>query len=106
MKFSIDQARKSAQKYDGLDVDGVRLRNPLFMTPEEREKFAELQPALKEAAEESPETLAAVLEQMIRLLAGGSKARHLLNEIDGDLGVLLAIFEAYTEAAQLGEASS
>ena len=103
--FTLDDIRAAAEaKYGSTDIETskgtVSLVNPLRLPKAKREALMSIQERL-EAGEDQQD----LLEESLRLVAA-TKAQgdSLVKEIGGDLTVLVEVFTAYNESAQVGEA--
>lgn len=97
----------AAERYASTDIelsDGsvAVLHNPLRLTEAERRTLGSVSDQIKE--EDASQV--AVLEGAIRVAGKGSpEVEKLIEELAGDLALLLVVFEQYGSAVQLGEAS-
>ena len=108
--FSLDTMRQRAKAYTGMTVDGVRLRSPLHLSAEDRDSIKSLHEGLKEALETGGiDEAAPILEAILKTVAEDAKAfGRLLKKVDEveRPTVLFALFQAYGESTQVGEASA
>ena len=104
MKLSDAQAAAD-KKYAPLGVElddrTVVLRTPIRLSREERDQ---LQKAT--TAEEQDDPIDTIESAFRIVIADEDDAEALISAIGGDLGVALAVFNAFTKETQLGEASS
>lgn len=107
--ISLDAIRADAErKYGSTDValsDGstVKLLNALRLPKQTRNTIRDLQGKLREDGADQE----ALLEEVLSLVASSpARAKALMDEIDGDLAVLVAVFERYSEGTSAGEASA
>lgn len=107
-QFTLDNIRQAAEaKYGSVDIAidenmTCRLLNPLRLPKEKREALVELQKVLD--AEDTDQE--ATLSESIRIIAEKPvQAEALLDAIGDDLTLLAEIFETYSKATQVGEAS-
>lgn len=104
----LDDIRAAAEKkYGSTDIDfgdGVlTLVNPLRLPKERRKALTSIQDRLDEEGADQEEFLA----EAIRIVASDkATADKFLDLVGDDLAVLASVFEAYTEDAQVGEASA
>lgn len=105
--FTLDDIRAAAEaKYGSTDIETskgtTKLVNPLRLSKTKRNKLTSIQERI-DAGDDQAE----VLEDALRLVsATKAQADALLKDIDGDLAVLVEVFNAYNESAQVGEASA
>ncbi|GAA0967400.1 phage tail assembly protein [Actinocorallia libanotica] len=106
-KFTLDAFREAADaKYGATEIelsDGtiVRLLNPLRLDKETRASLTDKLGGLNAEDADQEEELA----NIIRLVAEYKpSAEKLLEEVGGDLAVLVSVIEAYNKGAQVGEA--
>lgn len=107
--FTLDDIRNAAEaKYGSTDIemaDGtvVVLMNPLRLPKTKRDELTKI----GELLEADDADQAEIFADALRLAAKSKSAvEKLIEEIDGDLAVLAQVFEAYTQGAQVGEASA
>ena len=107
--FTLDEIRAASEKkYGSVDIDlsdteRVVLVNPLRLSKENRAKLTGLQESMSAEGADQGE----LLEGAIRLVAQSqTQAEKLLTAIDGDLTILVEIFERYSGSVQAGEASA
>ena len=127
-KVTLDQYRKAAdEKYASFEIaldskTTVTLRNPLRIGDEKVRKFNEIIEKMQELSSkgtasedgwnevgaDEPEIdtleLVPMFVEIFRLV-GDANVEKLITAIDGDIIILREIFEDYTEAVNLGEAS-
>lgn len=109
--FTLDSLRAAADaKYASMDIslpdsDVCSLRNPLRMDKAERDELLALQERMN-SEDEDVDQEALLADALLLIASNKHAARKLLDEIGGDLAVLAATFEAYTEGTQAGEASA
>lgn len=127
-KVTLDQYRKAAdEKYASFEIaldskTTVTLRNPLRIGDEKVRKFNEIIEKMQELSSkgtasedgwnevgaDEPEIdtleLVPMFVEIFRLV-GDANVEKLIEAIDGDIIILREIFEDYTEAVNLGEAS-
>jgi hypothetical protein len=109
--MKLEDIRAAAEKKYGsfpieLSEDStVTLLNPLRLSKASRKKLLSFQEtANDEDAEQDQEDM---IEDMLRLVCESEKAGDLLiAAVDGDLAVMMSIFEEYQETVSLGEASA
>ena len=107
MSFTLDDIREAAEKkYGSTDIDlsdteRVVLVNPLRLAKAKRDKLIALQEDMKADGADQGE----ILEDAIRLVAEtDAQAEKLLTACDGDLTLLVEIFERYSGSVEAGEA--
>lgn len=107
--FSLDDIRKAADaKYGSTEIKvsedcTVVLLNPLRLPKERRDALSEISDRMQ--ADDADQ--AAILADALRAASKGSKAvETLIGQIDGDLAVLMELFDNYMEGTQAGEASA
>ena len=127
-KVTLDQYRKAAdEKYASFEIaldskTTVTLRNPLRIGDEKVRRFNEIIEKMQELSSkgtasedgwnevgaDEPESdtleLVPLFVEVFRLV-GDKNVEKLIEAIDGDIIILREIFEDYTEAVNLGEAS-
>lgn len=97
--FTTVQLREAAEKrFPHMTIDGVVFRNPLWLTPEEREQFLAL---LKDEDRGVAESTRDVL-----MLAAEDKkaAKTVLDGLAPEVAVWNILFNAYMETSEAGEA--
>jgi len=106
---SLQSIRDAAEaKYGSLDIPltddyTVRLLNPLKLDKTNRDALVDLQEEMD--AEKADHE--ALLSKAIELVAATpEQARRLLEEIGGDVTILMEVFKEYSEGTQVGEASA
>jgi hypothetical protein len=105
--YTLDDIRAAAEaKYGATEIETsngpCRLINALRLPKKKREELTAIQERI-----DNGEDHADVLEHALKLVAENpTQARNLLKDIDGDLAVLVEVFNAYTEGTQAGEASA
>lgn len=106
--IDLDTLREKANaKYDNLtipvgDGEAVTLVNALRLPKEKRAELVSLQDNLSEADQDEIEEH---LSKAIYLIAhSDAGAKRLLDHVDGDLALLMTIFESYSSGTQAGEA--
>jgi len=106
--FSLDDIRAAADaKYGSLDIpfgddQTCRLLNPLRMPKADRDALIAKQ---EELGDEKADQEALLAECIMLIGEHKPTTEALLKTINGDLAVLMTIFEAYNEGSQVGEAS-
>lgn len=89
-----------------IELDGgeiVTLLNPLRLPKEQRKALLTLQDEVDGEDRDQED----VVVDMLRLVAASpAQADKLVKAADGDLTILVSIFEQYSERAQVGEASA
>ncbi|MFC0622815.1 phage tail assembly protein [Kribbella deserti] len=107
--FTLDDIRTAAErKYGSTDIaltetETLRLLNPLRLSKQNRTALIATQEKLSDE-DADQET---ILADCIRLIADSdAKATKLLDAIDGDLAMLMEVFERYSAGVQVGEASA
>ncbi len=104
--FSLDDIRAAAdKKYASVKItfgnEVLEMLNPLRLPEDRRNKLI----ALQEELDSDKGDQGRLLEEAVRLVASDLKvAVAFLDEIDGDLAVLAAVFEKYNTGAEAGEA--
>ncbi|MEU5433820.1 phage tail assembly protein [Streptomyces sp. NPDC020719] len=106
--FSLDDIRAAAEaRYGSTDIElggeTVRLLNPLRLTKAKRDKLTTLQDRMGEDDADQEQLLSDAISLVAESTAG---AEALLSTIDGDLAVLVEIFDRYGRSTQVGEASA
>lgn len=111
MKVTLDSIRDAAEKkFGSYDIElgegrEVKLLNPLRLTKENRKKLMSFQDEANDKDNDVDQE--DVIEDMLRLIAESEKAADLLIEaVDGDLAVMMQIFDDYGKNTSLGEASA
>ena len=122
MSFTLDDIRAAAEeKYGSTDIElsdrTVKLLNPLRLPKSKRDALMALQDRLKDEGpkdgeqkdgdgEEEAVDQEAVLSECIELVADTpANGKALLKAINGDLAMLVEIFNRYTGGTKAGEAS-
>lgn len=106
--FTLDDIRAAAEaKYGSTDIETstgtCELVNPLRLPKKKRDELMTIQKRLDGEDVDQEE----VLSDAIRLVASSKKqAESLLDQIDGDLTILVEVFKNYSESTQVGEASA
>jgi hypothetical protein len=107
--FTLDDIRKAADKKYGSTEIGlgegevVVLLNPLRLPKEKRDVLGDIGSRLEEDGADQ----AAIMADALRAAAkSASKVEKLIEAIDGDLAILMELFERYTDGTQAGEASA
>jgi hypothetical protein len=105
--FKLDDIRAAAdRKYGSTDIDlgngrTLVMRNALRLDKKTRDQLT----AMQESMEAKDADHVAILGECIRMVATHAPdADELLNLIDGDLAILMEIFESYTKGTEVGEA--
>lgn len=114
--FSLDDIRNAAEaKYGSTDITTsagsvVKMRNPLRMSKVERDALVAIQDELDGQDEDGNDREVdheEVLGRAITLTAENKEAAaQLLADCNGDLAMLVAIFDMYKDGTQAGEASA
>lgn len=109
-KFTLDAIREATEAKYGSTViefsedgnDKVELRNPLRLTKVERKELGKLQDALSSDDADQAKGIGDIIT-----LAASNKgdAKAFLAAVGEDLAVLAEVLRAWTEDAQVGEAS-
>lgn len=105
-KFTLDDIRAAADaKYGSTDIETskgeVSLVNPLRLPKAKRDALVAIQEQMSaEGADQEK-----VLADAIRLVASNATmAEALIEDVDGDLAMLVQIFASYSAGSQVGEA--
>jgi hypothetical protein len=107
-KFTLDDINQAAdKKYGHTEIEhsegSVRLVNALRLKKAKRDELTSVQERMSEDDADQVE----ILENMLRTVADDEfGVETLIKDLDGDLGKLMATFEIYMGATELGEASA
>lgn len=109
---SLNDINKEAdEKYGPFVIDDVpggevELRNALRLPPDERDRLAKLNAALKSARDAKDQNKALdVMAELLKLVAVGDSGDRLLEAIEYDATKVAHIISLYKETTMPGEAS-